>query len=582
MTATPPPLLLAGLLALAVVLAWVRLALWQARAAAAERAPAWRLVLLVALQPLAAALLYLTLQPPRLPGSAGTLVIATADAPRLDALAAGDALVALPEAPALPGAERVPDLGTALRRHPGTARLRIIGQGLRPRDRDAAAGLPLEFVPAPLPPGLHALALPPATAPGAAFRVGGNVGGVPGGSVALHDPAGAVVATAVLPASGDFDLAGIARVAGPADFTLRISDTAKRLVEATTIPVVAAVAPPPRVLVVAGAAGPDLKYLRRWASDAGLNLTASIAAGAGLDIGDAPARLDAGTLARTDLLVLDERSWGTLSGGQRGSVLAAVRGGMGLVLRVTGPVPDATRRQWAALGLPLGQAVVPVRLAGGEATPAAALQLGALPPDTIALGRDPAGAPMGAWRGSGRGRIGLWPVTDLYTLALSGAADRHAALWSQLFATLARPGAGSPPRVIGPPGGRIALCDLGFPATVTDPAGATTTLLADPAAPGCAAYWPSAAGWHSVTSAGKAWPFPIVPPNAARAAAETRAATLQLASRPPSRRIAVPDDGARGPSWPWFAAWLLVSALLWWLERRRALGSAAADGPADI
>lgn len=579
MTAAPPPLLLAGLLALAVAIAWVRLALWQARAETARRAPWWRLVLLVVLQPVAAGLLYLTLQPPRLPGSAGRLVVATADAPRRAALAAGDALVALPEAPALAGAERVPDLGTALRRHPATGRLRVIGQGLPPRDRDAAVGLAVEFMPAPLPRGLQVLAPPGAVAPGVSFRVGGHVGGVPGGSVQLRDPAGTVVATAVLPSSGDFELAGTARVAGPADFSLRVSDAAKTLIETAIVPVDAMVAAPPRVLVAAGAAGPDLKYLRRWASDAGIMLSASVAAGAGLDIGDAPARLDSGTLARQDLLVLDERSWAALSGGERGAVLAAVRGGLGLVLRVTGPVPDATRRQWAALGLPLGQTVATVRLAGAGDVGATALRLGALPRDTVALDRDAAGAPLGAWRASGRGRIGLWPVTDLYALALAGAADRHAAMWSRLFAALARAGSGTPARVTGSPGGRLALCDLRLPATVLDPAGATTTLLADPAAQGCAGFWPRVSGWHSVTSGGKAWRFHVGMPGRAMVAAETRAAMLQLQARPASPPGATNDEGARGPSWPPFAGWLLVSTLLWWLERRRTRRDETGAGP---
>ena len=50
------------LLAVAVLLAWLRLALWQARAE--HQAPVWRLALLVALQPLSAGLLYLALVPP--------------------------------------------------------------------------------------------------------------------------------------------------------------------------------------------------------------------------------------------------------------------------------------------------------------------------------------------------------------------------------------------------------------------------------------------------------------------------------------------------------------------------------------
>jgi len=216
------------------------------------------------------------------------------------------------------------------------------------------------------PRGLIALALPPRVAPGT---------------------------PPTLPPSGDFVLAGTARVAGTADFALNIRDSRRALVDSAAVPVVAAAQPAPRMLVVAGAAGPDLKYLRRWAKDAGILLGTSIAAGGGLDVGDAPARLDAASLARLDLLVLDERSWATLSPAERGGVLAAVRGGLGLVLRVTGPVADATRRQWAALGLAIGDTSQPLRLAaaGPELT---RLRLAALPGDTVPLLRDTADAPI--------------------------------------------------------------------------------------------------------------------------------------------------------------------------------------------
>ncbi|PZN94528.1 MAG: hypothetical protein DCF31_09145, partial [Alphaproteobacteria bacterium] len=89
-------------------------------------------------------------------------------------------------------------------------------------------------------------------------------------------------------------------------------------------------------------------------------------------------------------------------------------------------------------------------------------------------------------------------------------------------------------------------------------------------------------GWHSVTSAGKTWPFPVGTPSRALVAAETRAATLQLQAQPAASRTVSPDPGARGPSWPWFAAWLLVSTLLWWLERRRNRRTPGADVSADI
>ncbi|MFZ4688135.1 MAG: carboxypeptidase regulatory-like domain-containing protein [Polymorphobacter sp.] len=560
----------AGVLALAVALAWLRLALWQRAAPARSRG--WRLALLVLLQPLVAALLWLTLLPPRLPGSAGTLIVATAAAPQLAALAAGDALVALPEAPPLPGAARVPDLATALRRRPGTARLRIIGHGLPPRDITAATGLPLAFDPSPLPPGLTAISTPAPTAPGAAFMFGGSTSGLPGGRAELVDPGGAIVASAPLNAIGGFILSGKARIAGPADFTLRLRSSSNTLVETAAVPVLAIAETPPRLHIIAGAAGPDLKYLRRWAADAGVTVSASIAAGSALDIGDAPQRFEP---TRLDLLVLDERSWATLSGGQRAAVLAAVRGGLGVLLRTSGPVPASVQRDWAALGLPVSGTTDPLRLPGSSAVapPLTRFRTRGSSPDAVALLHDSAGNPVGNWRALGTGRIGLWPVSDAYALVLAGGADRHGALWSQVFAALARPqralAATTPIMAI--PGERAALCNLAAPASVTDPVGQVATLILDPVTPGCAAFWPRLPGWHLLRSGAdaKTTPFLVTAPGPALVAAAARDATwrLQSAATDPALPSAAP--GARGPSWPWFLGWLAASALLWWLERSR-------------
>lgn len=552
-----PQLILAAILAVAALLAIARLLIWQRRAPAAL----WRITALIALQPLFAGLLYLTLVPPLRPGSAGTLVIATAGTPRLTALAVADALVTLPESADIPGAERAPDLATALRRHPGTTALRILGSGLAARDRPAAAGLPLTADPAPLPRGLIALAVPTAVAPGSNFAIAGTAHDLAGGSADLIDPAGAVAATASLAADGSFRLGATARVAGPADFRLRLRDSRRAVIETTPVPVVVAVQAPPKILVVAGSAGPDLKYLRRWATDAGLDLRTSIAAGAGLDIGDAPPRLDAGSLAGLDLLVLDERSWAALGPAQRGAVLGAVRTGLGLLLRVTGPLPDAVRRDWAARGLPVGDSFQPLRL------PAAAAD--AKPPELTRLRPAGSDSDLAPWRSFGRGRIGLMPVTDLYGLVLAGDTARHAGIWSDVFAALARP-APTAPRIPAEarPGERLALCDLPSPASVLAPDGGITALVPDPQTPGCAAFWPARAGWHTLRTgpADTAALFAVTPPAPGIVAAENAAATWALQGAATPQAAATP---ARGPSWPWFLAWLTTAALLWWLERSR-------------
>ncbi len=608
------PWILAGLLTLAVLLAWTRLLLWRRRAPQATRWRAWRFALLLSLQPLCAALLYFTLLPPALPTQAGSLIVATARATstRADITTAGDRLIALPEAPTLPGAARVPDLATALRTYPGVTRLRILGAGLEPRDREAARGVALSFDPAPLPRGVVRLDTPPAIAAGSAFAVAGRVEGVNGGTVELRDPADQRVDRSLLLASGEFVLRGTSRVSGSAMFTLHVRDSQGKRVEAIAVPLIVASDPAPRVWLLAGAPGPEVKYLRRWAADAGLPLHTQLSVGGGLQLGDAPLPMNAATLQRFDLLVLDDRRWAALRAGERAALGEALRGGLGVLLRITGPLPDATRRQLRALGMTLtgGADTATLRLPvdalddeaqrarrgpGTRDAPSAvtgasngnpeltrrAVRITAT--DAVPLLRDATGAVIASWRAEGRGRFAVWPLTDSFALTLSGQADRHAELWSETFATVARARSNAAPR-IDPQAReqqRMALCGLAGKPRVLAPDGRVAALLPDPATgdSACAAYWPRRSGWHLLqqtdADAGeRAWPFFVYAADAAPGlrAAERRDATLRLLGASherttnPGRHDAV---GRRGPSWPWFLAWLISAAALWWLERAR-------------
>ncbi|MET1162722.1 MAG: carboxypeptidase regulatory-like domain-containing protein [Pseudoxanthomonas sp.] len=603
---------LLALLVVAVLLAWVRLGLWQRRAPAETKSRGWRLAALFLLQPLCAALLYFTLLPPTLPTEAGTLVVATAGATSVGTQASGDRLVALPEAPTLPAAERVPDLATSLRRYPGMQRLRIVGAGLEPRDREAAMHLPLVFDARALPRGVVRLDVPDRVAAGDAFQVGGRVHGVEQGTAELIDPAGRRVDALPLPASGEFVLAGAARGPGLASFTLRVRDAQRRPVEELQVPLWTIADPAPRALLLAGAPSPELKYLRRWATDAGVSLHTQISVGGGMQLGDAPLRMDAPTLQRFDLLLVDERSWAALGAGERAAVTAAVRKGLGLLLRITGPLPDATRRQWQALGFALspGGDTATVRLPAeavdeealrarrGPASADAAVASNGMQDDgptlarrAIALGggdttplaRDGEGNALAVWRAEGLGRIAVWNLSDSFVLALSGQGARHAELWSDAFATLARARTGSAPRIERQPREqqRMALCGLGGKPQVVDPDGRSVALLPDPATgdAACAAYWPLRAGWHALRhtdaeAVEHAWPFFVHAADAAPTlrAAELREATLRLAGNSHDTSQGIPADGPpprRGPSWPWFLAWLTAFAALAWLERSR-------------
>jgi hypothetical protein len=157
-------------------------------------------------------------------------------------------------------------------------------------------------------------------------------------------------------------------------------------------------------------------------------------------------------------------------------------------------------------------------------------------------------------------------------------------LWSSAFAILARAQTDPAPRIDPQPRAqqRLALCGLGGKPRVVAPDGQVTVLLPDPAAGDsvCAAYWPRHSGWHLLlqtdAEAGeRSWPFYVYATDVVPGlrTAELRDTTLRLQAVPISA-AGKPDNVAahtrRGPSWPWFLAWLASAGALWWLERARA------------
>lgn len=570
-----PPMIVAILLALGVALGWVRLLLWQR--AAPVRSRAWRLVVLAALPALAAVLLHRALFPTH-EAAFGTLVVATQGAPRLIATGNGETLVALPEARGVVGAERVPDLGTALRLH-GARMIRVVGSGLVARDRVAARAISLRFA-APAPPtGLIGLVPPAPTAPGEAFAVTASIAG--GGAAALVDPAGRIVDRGMPDADGMLTLRGVARAPGTALFTLRLADSTR-----AAVPLVTDAAPSARVLILAAAPGPEVKFLRRWASDAGLAPDTRLPVGNGLALGDPGVAITPAMLSRYDAVILDDRTFD----GLRGTLAPAVRAGLGVIVRVTGPVA----RGWNVMGLATGggSAIAPLRLAPlapndatltarrGPGTRDAPVSIAAprdalpeLTRQAVTLGgipllRDARGTAFASWRGVGRGRVALVTLHDSFALVTSGNGDAHADLWSKLISTVGRGTAvpatriGALPRV----GERIAVCAIDRGASVIAPDGRVSVLETDG---DCAGYWPSHAGWHRVTAKGER-AFYVYATDALSAlrATERREATLALVGeRAMSPRP--PRSGQGTPSIAWFAAFLVVAALLWWVERAR-------------
>jgi hypothetical protein len=410
--------------------------------------------------------------------------------------------------------------------------------------------------------------------------------------VDLLDPAGQVVDTQPMPASGAFALTGAAREPGAALFVVRLRHDG-HTVETVDLPVWTAAAPAPKVLLLAGSPGPEIKALRRWAADSGISLRAAVTLGGGLELGDPRPPLTASTLDGFDLVVVDERSWAGLSASDRAALGAAVREGLGILLRVTGPLPVGVRDSWRALGLPLadGEATISTPLAAPGIPPTSTPDAVALPeltrrrvdlptPDSTPLLRDATGAVLARWRAQGLGRLGVWSVTDSAGLVTAGFGQRYGDLWGTMFAVLAR----SAPAMIAihfdsdpREGRRLSLCGLKGEAQVREPSGAWTRLLVDPATgAACAGYWPADPGWRTLrlTIPGETAPqeqgFYVRPAAQAPAlvAEEDRIATRILATTSAARRVfAGPTSDAPGSSWPWFLAWLLAAAALWRFER---------------
>ncbi|QDL26287.1 hypothetical protein [Stenotrophomonas maltophilia] len=601
---TPSGLNLWIALALAVVVAIASVR--QLRGSTPHRGRRW---IVIGLQVIAAALLSVCLFPPRHPQPAAGLVVLAADANKAGPLPASDSPpLLLPEASAVPGAQRVPDLATALRQHPA-ATLTLVGAGLVARDRDAVLPRDMRWQPAAPPRGWVALQPPADAAPGARFEVQAQARGVAGAKAELLDPADSVVDRTDVAEDGHVQLSGITRAEGRSVFQLRLLDADGHVVDSAPVPQQTLPAAPLRLMVRASAPGPELKYLRRWAADAGIRVQVQADTGAGVSVGDGALPLDAASLARSDLLLLDERSLAALSAGQLAAVRQALREGLGVLVRSAGAPSASARQRLHDLGLPVqgdGSSHVLDLRGDGESVILAArrgpLAAGTLPtgygeeadrsshsaalptleavalqaPGSNALLHDRAGRAVGGWRGTGKGRIGQLPITDSWRWVLAGRDDRHGELWSGVVATLARAQDSSDalwsPQPISWAGERQALCGVQAPLQVFNARGDGTPLIVDGATSAlrCAGWWPREAGWQRLQQADTTvWRYVFDPADAPalHRQAMIDATTRVLATSAPANASVM--QLVPGSRWPWWLAFVLCASLLWWLERRR-------------
>ena len=622
-----------------IVLALVLLAAVIAMIGVLKNAPVSRSGL-IALQLLCAPLLLTALLLRDTPLT-GSMLVLTAGATRADIakLAAAepssnDDIALLPPLIALGGVdldldevERAPDLATALRRYPGISHVHVLGHGLDAHDRDALGARELSFDPAS---DLYAKdsdatdatdanataavvewELPTAVNAGAVWRLRGRVRGKLS-TIELRDPADALEATTTPAADGSFELLGIARAMGPVQFSLRLRDGETTL-QTLPVPIHATTAPPVRALLLAAVPSPELKYLRRWASDAGIELDSRITLAPGLTQARNVAAIDAAMLAKLDLLIVDERSWPQLAR-QATALREAISKGLGILIRITGPVPAAVQADWRGLGLEFELATNTPRainLDDGAAV-VAGERLHAWPltfsrgdysgGEHVEILGDSKARAVAIRRPLGQGRIGLLALTDSFRLATRGEHARHASLWSNLVTELARARAEATMQLpeLAVIGQRAVVCGASDGVLLQLPDASRQTLLRDSAAAGCAAFWPTTAGWHRLIAVAESQPsasaatkpsspsadlaFYVFDPSQIASVLTQRKqfATAALVNRnaPPSTSPSDLEHWRRAA----LLAWLLAMVASWWLERRlrQAPGRAASpDEPAN-
>ncbi|MGH8173590.1 MAG: hypothetical protein ACREPX_10600 [Rhodanobacteraceae bacterium] len=549
------------------------------------RARTRRKPLRIVLQFVASVLVYFLLFPPSSDErfDSATLVVLTPEARTNSAsdLSLGSSTVALPGASAPSGVERAPDLGTALRRHPETERIHVVGGGLPARDRDAARGLRVDFDAPPSALGVVELASPSHVRAGSVWNVSGRVEGGNGGRIELRDPAGAVVGNATLTDDGRFALSGEARHAGNALFALRVVDASGKVQEDLPLPIVAEDTKGMRVLLLAGAPDPDLKYLRRWAVDAGVQLTSRMAVSDGIAVRDGAATLTAQTLAETDVVIVDERAWKTLDASAKSLLADALRDGLGIMLRVGGAMPDDVAAQWQDFGFAIKAADIAQNVSlehtgADQGTPPLTRRaLTVEGADTAPLLRASDGSPVALWRAEGQGRVAVWWLGDTFRLSLAGDAGRFGTLWCAALRSIARARASAQPRI--PEDMRVnernVFCNLAADAFVEQPDAKRLAVSVEETGKnrGCAAFWPSQPGWHALVSGNERSAFRVraADEGNALATARTAAETLLLAGRG-GGETGISLRPVPMPRWPLFLATLMVLALLWWLERGSA------------
>jgi len=452
---------------------------------------------------------------------------------------------------AIPGAERVPDLGWISRRQPAPASVRVMGWGLDewqwPERPSAPLPFGVEAALSPGPAGIVSIAWPSSLALGEDAVVRGQARLESGsGWVVLADAGGPLDSSQVSSQAPSFTLRARPRAAGHWRPTLRLADVPP---ESLAIDVRAPA--PLRVLLVESSPSFETRFLRDWLAAQGASVmtrTAVSRARARVTAVNAPAlnRLSGAALDSTALVVVRGKGVAALPPAERRELDDAVRErGLGLVV-----VGDST---------PLSERF------GVEV-----------------LIRDGSGEPLAEVGAEGSGRVARTSVVNSAAWKLRGDSGRYAAFWARVLGAARRPSdtivtvEGGGPHFANRPAGILARGDPGLKAVTVEREGGpvdTVYLAATPvdSAARRGVFWPPRPGWYRV--GGDAGTGFFAYDTARWVPLQARQRTeATLARVGPGGRTGVETDREPLPLWPAYLGFLLAAGVLWWSQTRALAG----------
>ena len=499
------------------------------------------------------------------------------------------------------------DVGQLLQKEPALGALTVTGHGLEAEDwRRLPEDVAVCYEPPPIS-GLVDVKWQESLAEGEPLIVTGRY--LPdeasaARTVELVDPAGVAVATHDLLLNDAFELTALPKAPGLIDYRLRVLDD-ESVLRSEPVPAFVHSGRLPLIFIMQSAPSFETRQLKNWAGDDAATVIVHTVVTRDRELGQ---RVNAGTLGddslspalleKTDLAVVDGRTWVGLDPAQRGMFEAAVNDGLGLLILADDDLAEYLRGSTGLLedfGLiererEMG-GYVPVVTGSTSEQPLPLLGFELEHGGGGVLTRVDTGDIVEAYETIGLGRVAVSILRERHRWFTSGDKATYTAYWAGLLDRVGRP---RPlpyllPLESGPmpaPDRRLSVCALAGSNDVSvavGPLAGDEPLKLETGAPTtggprrCAVFWPWLPGWHRArlftpgNDAALSETFFYVfaydewqshRRYARQQATRRRAVAPGTDALPPTRTV--PE--AISPLWPWLV--LMLSASLLWLERR--------------